>query len=208
MNIRTVHLITISFLVLLSGCWTFDDGSKQGFTIDGVYDGGTYVKDTFCSNAELNNWLTLIPSSNSFDNDPNAGSLRMPIISSCFPGNGSTGYSRFDFVSPKPNGDWQSADGFRFAMDTNLPGVLIQPLLSIRKPDGTIVKKKSISGPEYIPLQNDYSAQWRTLSYSRDTIASGEEVMAVHIRVFIPHSALYSAGTEAIVLLDDVVPNR
>lgn len=202
------HLVTGSLLLLLSGCWTFDDKTEQGFTIDGVYDGGTYKKDTLCSDVEINNWLTVSTSSNSFDDNPNAGSLWMSIVKKCFPGKGSKGFGRFDFVSPKPNGDWQSTDGFSFAMDTNLSGVMIQPLLSIRKADGTIVKKKSTTGPEFISLQNNYLSQWQSLSYTRDAIADGEEVMAVHIRVFIPHSALIFAGPEAIVSLDDVIPNR
>lgn len=210
MKMKLIHLATGSLLLLLSGCWNFEDGTKQGFTIDGVYNNGVYdhdtgTKDTSCSDVELNRWLIL--SANHEGNPDTGSSLRMSIVSLCFTKLGKDGDSRFDFVSPKPDGDWQKADGFSFTMTTNLYGLMIRPMLKIRKADGTVVTEISTSGPDTIPLQNNLNTQFVKFNYTRDTIARGEEVLAVIIRVFIPNRINFDGGPEAIVRLDDVIPN-
>lgn len=203
------HVLTALALLSLTGCWAFNDKTTQGFTVDGVYDGDTYNKATYCSEAYFNSMLWISPRSNTLEHDPNSGSLGLLMDGHCFPGIGASGYARFDFVSPAPTpyDDWKNADGFTFAMDSNIPGLSVQPLLSVRKANGSVVKRKSTGPQEFFSLQGNGSG-WQQLSYSHPPIADGEELLAVHIRVFVPHSSLIYFGGENAVYLDDVAPNR
>ena len=132
---------------------------------------------------------------------------RQVISRTCFPGTGAGSYSGFDFVSPAPDDDWQTSDGFTFAMRANLigDGILVQPLLKVRKATGQVVMRKSTTGEAFLPLSG--SGLWQDFEYTAYPLAVGEQVVAVHIRVFIPNANTLGPTNEAQVGLDDVVPN-
>ena len=187
----------------LSGCFLFDDGTKQGFTIDGVYDGDTNTKVGNCSPTVLNNNLHYIQDSVSFKQLPDAGSLRMRMPGNCFSANTRSGWNRFDFVSPTVT-DWNAAKGYSYTVKTNITGITVQSLLKVRKANGDIkMKLDSGSEPAFIPLSPLF--QWRQIQFVRPAAEAGEVVLAVHVRVFLSQSALIYTSPDAVIQLDQVV---
>lgn len=201
-----LNLAKIGFVAImafsLSGCFLFDDGTKEGFTINGVFDGDDNTVLPTCDVNALNNRLFIMRNEGvSFRDNPESGALVMSMAGQCFARNTESGWNRFDFVSPELN-DWDDATGFVYHVNTNLTGLYVQSLLKVKKPNGDIVYKLDTgTEPAFIPLSQLYI--WRKVDFVRPPIEPGEEVLAVHIRVFVPDTAF--TGPEALIKIDQVV---
>lgn len=194
---------TIAMVFGLTSCFLFDDGTTEGFTIDGVYDGGSYNKVGNCSSTQLNSELEYYQESYNFNNKGVPGSLLMRMLDNCFSPNTRSGFNRFDFVSPILT-DWNNAIGYQYVVKTNVPSITVQSLLKVRKANGDIVMKQDTSSePPFILLSPLHT--WKKIKFVRPSIEAGEKVVAVHVRVFISNEALNFTGPEAIIQLDQVV---
>ncbi|WP_395340713.1 hypothetical protein PN836_017515 [Ningiella sp. W23] len=188
---------------MLTGCFLFDDGTKEGFTVDGVYDGDTYNKLYYCSDpAHLNGWMFVVRDSYSFSDNPDSGSLRMTLPYYCFSGIAPSGYMRFDFVSPELS-EQNDMKRYSYVIKTNIPGVHVQSLLKVKKADGSVVMKRDASSAvDFLALT---PGPWTQREFVRPPIIAGEEVLAVHVRVFVENASTLYTGNEAVVQLDQVV---
>lgn len=201
---------------LLAACATysflFDDLTKQGFTLDGLYDGGTGVHVETCSQADLNTLYTLWPDSVSNPTNPDARSLAMRIVPTCFPQGTSTGYFRFDFVSPDVSAisGWANIDRVRYSAKTNIPGIQAQALLRIQKDDGSEVTIFAVDGAGD-PVLNSVPdlAGWQEFSFEIPEMDQGFQVLEVRVRIYgdIADSFIYW-GPEALVQVDRIVAYR
>ena len=194
--------IMLLLAVSVSGCFLFDDGTKEGFTINGVFDGDDNTLNTHCDVNALNNRLFIMRNQGvSFPDNPDSGALVMSMAGQCFNRNTTSGWNRFDFVSP-PIDDWNDATGFVYHVNTNLSGLYVQSLLTVRKANGDIVFKLDAgSEPAFIPLSTLYT--WRKVDFVRPPIEPGEEVIGMQIRVFVPDTAF--TGPEALIKVDQIV---
>lgn len=189
--------------LLVSGCFIFYDGSMDGFTVDGIYDGGNPTTIGLCPDATMHAALMYMYDSYDFESDPNAGSIAFNVTRTCFPDDAPTGFSRFDFVSP-PLTDWNDVTGFNFIIKSFVNNIQLQPLLMIRKADGRIVSHR-MSG--YITVPNDWA--WHPYTYVRPPIDPTDNVIEMRIRVFIPNRTIATLGLESyFIYLDDVIPQR
>lgn len=201
---KRIFLTTLSIIIFCSliGCYYFLNGSTEGFTIDGVYNGGTNTQIGTCNSAALNTWM-FSSEGDSYDGLPNSGCLRFSIVGTCFPTTAATGFARFDFVSPSPT-NWSPSnfDGFSFYFKTNLPGIQVQGIAKLTLTNGTTTWYASAFYPvtQYDP--------WTNFSLSSLAgVVDIDTIDEVYVRVFVPNStiSLYG-GPEAIVKLDAVVP--
>ena len=205
---KKIFLTTLSIIICCSliGCYYFLNGSTEGFTIDGIYDGGTNTQIGLCNSATLNTWMFNYMG-DSYDSLANSDCLRFSITGTCFPTTTSTGFARFDFVSPSPT-NWSPSigakefDGFSFYFKTNLPGIQVQGIAKLTLTDGTTTSYASTFYPvtQYDPWTN-FSLSSLAGAVDIDTIDE------VYVRVFVPNStiSLYS-GPGAIVMFDAVEP--
>lgn len=202
--------------VLLSACATysflFDDATNEGFSVDGIYDGGYSAHVETCTQQELDALYTIWPDSLSNPSLPEASSLAMRILPSCFPQGTSTGFFRFDFVSPDVSGisGWSNIDQMRYAVKTNIPGIQAQALLNIRTEDGeeaTIMDVDSAGEPIFHTVPD--LAGWQQINFEIPDIDQPFQVLSVKIRIFgdIADSIIYW-GPEALVQVDRVVAYR
>lgn len=201
---RFIFPLLLLLLLPFSGCYLFI-GDIQGFTINGVYDGGTTSSIGLCSNTDLNNWLTYY-AGDSADTQDNSGCLRFSVSGTCFPSTASTGFARFDFVSPAitqwaPAPSGYSFEGFRFSLKTNLPGLYAQGILKVTTSGGSTTFYAS----SFFALTANTS--WQQYTSGIPAGATGFTVEEAYVRIFVPNStiSLY-AGPEAIVMLDQVIP--
>jgi len=205
---KRILLTTLSIIMCCSliGCYYFLNGSTEGFTINGVYDGGTNTKIGSCDFAAINRWMFNYMG-DSYDGRENSGCLRFSIAGTCFPATAATGFARFDFVSPSPT-SWSPSigtkefDGFSFYFKTNLPGIYVQGIAKLTLTDGTTTWYASTF---HSVTQND---PWTNFSLSSLAgVFDIDTIDEVYVRVFVPNYtlSLYS-GPEAIVMLDTVVP--
>jgi len=196
--------------------FTFNTDS-QGFTFDGIYDGGQNVQVAACSNPDTT-FQSLpyhSPSVNYFPpaNDSQSGSLLVFMsVPNCFPADtaaASTGFVRYGLLSPslEANSNWQDIDAFSFRVQVNIPGLQAQPLAHVTRPDGseTIFRPVNSGGsPVFTPIPDD--GQWHEVRF--DLPEEDVTVRQVEARFFIEVSAahpLYPAN-EASLNLDYVQP--
>ena len=194
----------------LAGCFLFYNRSMDGFTVDGIYDGGFNVNIAACSAAIVNgNLLYADDISYDFPDDPNAGSLEYYISRACFPADAPSGFSRFDFVSP-PLTDWDDVTGYTFAVLSHLNNVQVQPLLEVQRADGSIVFLRMLDAfgsPHFFPVPDDW--EWHSFTFERPDSGVDESVIGLRVRVFIPNAAIARLGLDAFfVHLDTVIPLR
>jgi len=189
-------------------CFLFPEGDRQGFSFDGIYDGGTAtqiaVSGCDVSNIGLNmggtpNW----PSSATDD----TRAVWVGMTGTCFPQSApNTGFVRYGFVSPDLafNTDWQDLDGFRFQARSNIRGVRVQPLARVRKLDGTETYIASRTFPP-LPQTTSTSAPWTEASLTFPD--SVQTVLHVEARVFVdPDSSFTYPSPETAVWIDGVCP--
>ncbi len=202
----TCGAIIIACLVL-AGCFTFYDGSLDGFTVDGIYDGGTSVNISTCSDAVLSSYLTQAPGI-SYDSttDPLTGSLRLRAVTDCFPDDASTGFARFDFVSPHLS-NWDSVAGYTFAVKSFVNDIQVQPLLEVERADGEVVFQRMVDAvgrPIFISVPNDWG--WHQYAFVRPAADPGDIVIGMRVRVFVPNRSI-RLSDDFFIYLDAVFPN-
>jgi hypothetical protein len=209
--VRGVKLLAIAAVCLwLAGCFLFYDGSMDGFTVDGIYDGGLPVHIETCRDAVVSrNLLYADGISYDFPDDPNAGSLEYYISPTCFPDDAPGGFSRFDFVSPALT-TWDDVTGYRFAVMSLVRGVQVQPMLEVRRADGSSVFLRMVDDfdePLFFAVPDDWA--WHNFTFERPDTGLEETVIGLRVRVFIPNATIARLGRDAyFVLLDTVIPLR
>jgi len=196
--------------------FTFDN-DQQGFTFDGIYDGGQNVQIASCSNPDttFQNLPFHSPSVNYAppgDNTQSGSLLVFMAVPNCFPADStatSTGFVRYGLVSPnlETNSNWQDLDAFSFQVQVNIPGLQAQPLAHVTRPDGseTIFRPVNSGGsPVFTPIPND--GQWHEVRF--DLPEEDVTLRMVEARFFIEFSEAYPLypANEAGLNLDYVQP--
>lgn len=194
---------------LLTGCasqsFDFDQVSTEGFSVEGIYDGATQRRVSHCTNAQLNELLALVPEA---EDVTDAYALSLRPKAECFPAETNTGFWRLDFVSPDLSGDegWQNLKKFQFAMQTNVPGIVVQPLVRVRKPNGRevfYIQTDTVGAPTFVGMEQQDA--WQSIDFQLPQ-PSGEDVtiIEVQIRVFGPTDTPLSGEGQSFVMLDSI----
>jgi hypothetical protein len=190
-----------------AGCFQFNQGfSLQGWTAAGPFDGDSAIN--VAQDTLVPTWLSnagfLSPGAQ--DND---GAFVLPVQEQLFPDPDlfQSGFYRLDLRSPTlaNNAAWQGVTGVSLRMFHNLFGVQVQPLLQLRRPDGstTFFRQVDAAGnPVFlaVPAQG-----YRTL-IADITPPADHTVIGVHVRVFGPSGMVF--GNEQMLFLDGVCPRR
>jgi len=202
-NVKRVLFLMI--FVFITGCFDFDDNSKDGFTVDGVYNGGTSTKISTCTNAELNALFFNVLDSYNDPENAEPGSVRISLMPSCFPDDASTGFARFDYVSPSV--EWKDVTGYSYYLKTALSGLYTQPFLKIRKSNGDIVFIREVSSTGTPVFKTVSTGGWGKYTFNLPDVTYDYTILGVVIRMFVPNRtiALYG-GPEAVIQLDYVMP--
>ena len=210
-------LAIVTTTILLSGClqdnFGFDEGSMEGFTLDGLYNGGTSTHIEECDQGVLTTgpefWLS--PDSVLAPEDPDSGSIGLRIVPYCFSDLASTGFWRFDFVSPNLEADskWQNLDEVAFSIRSNIPGVLTQPMLKVRDAEDDvhfIVPSDGAGGPLFTEVT---TGAWQRVSFDLSDTVKPYDIIEMRARVFgdIALNEIYW-GPEAQVTIDQVSSYR
>jgi hypothetical protein len=207
-SILTKGLVLLSVCLLFTGCFIFYDGSFDGFSIDGIYDGGLPTNIKTCSDATVRDNLLYVNHSFDFPTDPRAGALSYFVNGGCFPADAPTGFSRFDFVSP-PLTSWDDVTGYNFTLKSFVPSVQVQPLLVVSKADGSIVFQRMVDDfGDAIFIGVPVDTNWHTYTFERPVMDPGDSVIELRVRVFIPNAAIPVLDVDSFIYLDTVVPLR
>lgn len=201
-----VWAVLVSFL---AGCFTFTDGDKEGFRVSAVFDGDGPTRIGPCSRADMNSALGVARDSFDEPDDPGAGSLRMQLAGTCFPPEASSGFARFDFVSPTLR-DWDDATGYMFVAKANAPGIWIQALMVVRNASGEIVTLRDVDESGVVFHELEEGRDWAVIQFPRPGDGS-ERVLGVKIRVFIDNETLaaaYPGYPEAVLQVDAIAQLR
>lgn len=189
-------------------CFLFPEGDRQGFSFDGIYDGGsaTQIAVSGCDASTIGLNMGATPNWASSATD-STRALWVGMTGTCFPRSApNTGFVRFGFVSPDlaSNTDWQDLDGFRFQARSNIRGVRVQPLARVRMLDGTETYIASRNFPS-VPQTTSTSAPWTEASLAFSD--SVQTVLHVEARVFVdPDSSFTYPSPESAVWIDGVCP--
>lgn len=189
-------------------CFLFPEGDRQGFSFDGIYDGGSTTQIAVSGCDVSNIGLNMGPTPNWASSPTDSTrAVWVGMTGTCFPQSApNTGFVRYGFVSPDlaSNTDWQNLDGFRFQARSNIRGVRVQPLALVRKLDGTETYIASNSFPS-LPQTTSTSAPWTEASLTFPD--SVQTVLRVEARVFVnPDSSFTYPSPESAVWIDGVCP--
>ncbi len=206
------------------GLVSFNNGTAQGWTLDGLYDGDTPTMLLDTKGKAV--WIdyTDIGAKPDFDK---MGNNKGAVIHIAGPGlpksdQATSGFWRFDFVSPDVSNDaqWQGINGVAASLTdkTSLTGLTaphVQFLLQVKKPDGsttflveTTTMPSGTAEPVFYPLDPKRLWEWNHLA-SIIPVPQGYVVEHIHIRVFgvAEHpsntQSLYAVGY---IALDSVSP--
>ena len=137
------------------------------------------------------------------------GALVLPVPESLFPAADAfaSGFYRLDLRSPQltANSAWQGIRGVSLRLSHNLFGVQVQPLLHVRRPDGTTTffrQQDAAGNPVFLATP----AQGYRALIADITPPADHTVIGVHVRVFGPAGAVF--GNESMLFLDGVCPRR
>lgn len=190
-----------------TGCFQFNQGfNLQGWTVAGPFDGDTasnLAQDTLTP-TWLSNAGFLSPGAQDAD-----GALVLPVPEQLFPDPDlfQSGFYRLDLRSPQlaANASWQGVRGVSLRLSHNLFGVQVQPLLQLRRPDGTTTFFRQVDAAGNPVFLTVPAQGYRTL-IADITPPADHTVTGVHIRVFGPAGTVF--GNEQMLFLDGVCPRR
>jgi len=209
-------LVVLTTTVLLSGClqdnFGFDEGTMEGFTLDGIYNGGTAAHIEECDQSVLTTdpEFLLTPDSVLAPEDPDSGSIGVKIVPYCFSDSATTGFWRFDFVSPNLEADskWQNLDEVAFSIRSNIPGIQTQPMLKVRDADDDVhfIVPSDGAGPLFTEVE---TGAWQRVSFDLSDTEKPYDIIEIRARVF-GEIALneYYWGPEALVAVDQISSYR
>lgn len=189
-----------------AGCFNFNQGSNlQGWTARGMFNGDQSAN--VFPITPIMSWSDPLGFRSIATNNDGALVLSLGNIatppSTLFP----SGFWRFDFVSPDltANVNWQGISGVSFRMAANPLAILdIQPILSLRRPDGSTTLFRPESGGQPVFL-NFMSGElvYRVLSADIN-VPADHTVIGVQLRVFGTATSQLPGN----LVLDGVCPRR
>jgi hypothetical protein len=174
------------------GGYDFDDGTTQGWTVAGPYDGAT---NNLIASSSIDG-LALFDDTNEYPNaaasDPNGNGLGAAIVFAL----GGTGWTaptnqwRMDFISPalsdtSPFQNHHSVSfGFLDHSGGSAPALQTQLLFQVQKCDGSTSFFRQVdSGGNSVFCRTTYGS-WTTCRFDVTLSSSVSRVMSVQIRVF------------------------
>jgi hypothetical protein len=189
-----------------AGCFNFNQGNNlQGWTVRGLFD-GDQSPIVFPITPPVT-WSDPLGFRSIATNNDGALVLGLDNIATPPSALFSSGFSRFDFVSPDltANTNWQGMRGISFRMAANPVTILdIQPIISTRRPDGTPALFRPVNGNSPVFL-NFVSGElvYRVLSADIN-VPADHTVTGVQLRVF----GTATSQLPDTLTLDGVCPRR
>jgi hypothetical protein len=183
------------FRIIPQGLINFNNGTNQGWIVDGFYDGDQPGVIQQANNVAL--WIGYTDVSSQPGTDDikdNKGSIAAVLGPNVPESNiALSGYWRFDFISPdlSSNSDWQKINGVElcitdnFSLTGNTP-LNIQVLLKAIKPDGSTTYLHEVDSkgePVFITTDAKLVKNWNIIT-SKIKVSSGYTVQNLYVRVF------------------------
>jgi hypothetical protein len=198
---RPIHICGLHLLLPGSPAFHFDDGTAQGFQLQGLFDGDTQtVTQSVAMNPAF--WMDRTNVPNAVTQDPvdNNGSIVLPAG---YPQSHATnsGWWRADFTSPDLGAAWQGKTEFRFQMleQMTFSQVYGQLVVEAVKCDGSTAFFREVDANGNAVFCPAVHGQW-TQCISHIQFSNVDYIKRIHVNVFGPSNGIYEGGT----YIDDV----
>jgi hypothetical protein len=200
-DFEIIHRCGVHFWLQSPSAFHFDNGTAQGFQLQGLFDGDTStVTHSIAMNPAF--WMDRTNVPNAVTQDPvdNNGSI---VMAAGFPHSQgpSTHYWRADFTSPVLGGGWQNKTDFSYQIleQATFSQVYGQLVVEVVKCDGTTSFFREVDAqgnPVFCPAVH---GQW-TQCTTHIQFSNVDYIKRVHVNVFGPFAGIYEGG----VYIDDV----
>jgi hypothetical protein len=199
--VQIIHRCGLNFFLQSSSVFHFDNGTAQGFTLSGLFDGDS---STVTSSVAMNPafWMDRTDFPNAVTQDPvdNNGSIVLPGGSPMY-ARTTSGWWRADFTSPVLGGGWQNKTDFRYQVleQMSLTQLYAQFVVEVVKCDGSTSFFREVNAagqPVFCALTH---GQW-TQCTTHVTFNNVDYIKRVHVDIFGETAGIYEGGT----YIDDV----